>query len=157
MRNLVLQRFPYVSLSMFLTTAQALGQQPGKQDFTHNVDPFIGISWRCVTLVNAGPSTLLRFAQDGNIWGEGGSSFARMAIKLSRRGAHNLRHCLLKLRRGSLFVRHGRWWSSGVPVGGFVGHGEFEFASEHELVMGEPGAGVGFAVPGSAGDVDIGR
>ena len=71
-------------------------------------------------------------------------------------GHLDMRHYLLELRRGSLFVGHGRWGSSGVPVGGFVGHGEFEFASEHELVVGEPGAGVGFAVPGGAGDVDVG-
>lgn len=57
----------------------------------------------------------------------------------------------------ALFVGHRRWWCSGVPVGGFVGHGEFEFATEHELIVGEPGLVVGLAVPCGGGDVEVGR
>src|SRR4051794_7688073 len=53
------------------------------------------------------------------------------------------------------FVGHGGRWGSGVPVGGFVGHGEFEFAALHKLVVGEPGFAVRLAVPCGAGDVDV--
>src|SRR5437868_5819304 len=59
-------------------------------------------------------------------------------------------------RTAVLFVRHRRWWGAGVPVRGFVGHCEFEFATLHELVVGEPGLVVRLAVPGGAGDIDVG-
>src|SRR5271170_6206035 len=41
------------SLGVVLASAPVLGQRPAAQDFTHNVDPFIGVDWGGNTFVGA--------------------------------------------------------------------------------------------------------
>ena len=52
-RNPIFAEFPVLLTGMFFASATALAQRPGTQDFTHNVDPFIGVDWGGNTFVGA--------------------------------------------------------------------------------------------------------
>src|SRR5579862_8193690 len=64
MWNFIL-RLMHFSLVVFLADASMFGQKPGTQDFTHNVDPFIGVDWGGNTFVGSAiPYGLVKLGPD---------------------------------------------------------------------------------------------
>src|SRR5260370_34376576 len=76
MQNSILQRFLCLSLVVLLAHSPMLGQRPGTEDFTHNVDPFIGVDWGGNTFVGAAiPYGMVKLGPDMATFGNRRSGF----------------------------------------------------------------------------------
>ena len=61
----LLRRFLFLVLSLFLLGPALVAQKTAEQDYTHNVDPFIGVDWGGNTFVGSAiPFGLVKLGPD---------------------------------------------------------------------------------------------